>query len=354
VRYQASRSTIHLNTKWWQMPVVVEQLAKKIADYEQEFGDLVNVISEESEKLIDAAWQVAESFSGSWFGWHSEMYFKDFERPPLGSRFSVEWGAYHGLPPGWRVRSKEEVEAEIERRSGLLFSDLQLRLKALVEVSKQLRDEIVLELLPVLPANSSPQTEILKEIENLDFGNRAQTEFCSAAHQSSPNTSRDANAVYSGRKLPAHIYYESRAVQFAAFCANSKDLCQKARKLLKLIHTFEPTASPAMGVDSSVNGSVLIEALQNRLRTFERLTFGFLAFLLTIIVAVACEYTLHRHGWDWLLSHKNSYAIRALFYSCDFVLLLGFFVRETRKWSFTIAGITMLAQLLALLGGPEK
>jgi hypothetical protein len=67
-------------------------------------------LQNESEKLIKAAWKVAESWSGSYAGYHSELYYRDFEKPPLDDRFSPEWGGLRGIPDGWQAREPEEVK----------------------------------------------------------------------------------------------------------------------------------------------------------------------------------------------------------------------------------------------------
>ncbi|TQF08618.1 hypothetical protein FJV41_48965 [Myxococcus llanfairpwllgwyngyllgogerychwyrndrobwllllantysiliogogogochensis] len=49
-------------------------------------------ISDVIVALKDAADKVGLSFSGSWLGYHSRVYYEGLERPPPGATFSVEWG----------------------------------------------------------------------------------------------------------------------------------------------------------------------------------------------------------------------------------------------------------------------
>ena len=44
------------------------------------------------------------------------MYYLDFERPPLESRFDVEWGRLRGIPPGWQEKSYDDVAEFVRRR----------------------------------------------------------------------------------------------------------------------------------------------------------------------------------------------------------------------------------------------
>lgn len=46
----------------------------------------------EVHQLTKAANTAAEAFSGSWLGYHSRVYYRDFDVPPIGCNFSSEWG----------------------------------------------------------------------------------------------------------------------------------------------------------------------------------------------------------------------------------------------------------------------
>ena len=49
-------------------------------------------ISAPLKSLGDAAEQIKQSFSGSWLGYHSRVYYDGFKAPPAGAHFSQEWG----------------------------------------------------------------------------------------------------------------------------------------------------------------------------------------------------------------------------------------------------------------------
>ncbi|MFA0265470.1 TIR domain-containing protein [Vibrio cyclitrophicus] len=50
----------------------------------------------ELSRLLDEAGKVAPSWSGSWLGYHSCVYYNNLETPPAGAHFSTEWGLYSG------------------------------------------------------------------------------------------------------------------------------------------------------------------------------------------------------------------------------------------------------------------
>jgi predicted nucleotide-binding protein len=47
--------------------------------------------------LINEAEKVGRSWSGSWLGYHSRVYYKNFQTPPANAHFSTEWGINNPL-----------------------------------------------------------------------------------------------------------------------------------------------------------------------------------------------------------------------------------------------------------------
>src|SRR5262245_11485098 len=99
----------------------IETLLSVREKLDQDLGSQLPKLAAESEKLLDAAITVSESWSGSYFGYHSELHYGDFEKPPLENQFSTEWGGIHGLPDGWRIRNAGEVMMRIEEVAGIKF-----------------------------------------------------------------------------------------------------------------------------------------------------------------------------------------------------------------------------------------
>ena len=54
------------------------------------------------EQLEAAVSIFAKSFSGSWLGYHSRIYYKDFQPPAPGANFSREWGMKQAYGEGTR------------------------------------------------------------------------------------------------------------------------------------------------------------------------------------------------------------------------------------------------------------
>ncbi|HUX65997.1 MAG TPA: nucleotide-binding protein [Terriglobales bacterium] len=210
-----------------------------------------DMLGSDARAVLEAARTVGNSWSGSAFGWHAEMYFGEFERPPVNARFSAEWGARMGVPPGWRSRSPEEVKEKIKQlanREGGPIAELEAKLR---QDAKSIIEEIVIELAPL---DSAPEfqreLEICEALGKFDWQEAASQRYCQNAANSFPTMSRDSNAVFQGRALPAHTYYEGVAWQAECLANAVRDALAKARKVLRQIELKGAVAARA-GTPSS-------------------------------------------------------------------------------------------------------
>ncbi len=97
-------------------------IAKKLIDA-AEVGDSEE-ISIPLNRLYGAAQEVSRSFSGSWLGYHSCVYYDGLISVPAGANFSQEWGLKDlrsindGSEGDWRQYEKDEVTRSIKDRAG--------------------------------------------------------------------------------------------------------------------------------------------------------------------------------------------------------------------------------------------
>lgn len=87
----------------------------------------VDAVSEENviepmNALLAAANEVGRSFSGSWHGYHSRVYYAELKPPPPGAHFSQEWGLSGEFGLGstghWREFDAEYVKSYILDQAG--------------------------------------------------------------------------------------------------------------------------------------------------------------------------------------------------------------------------------------------
>ncbi|MCB6177008.1 nucleotide-binding protein [Rhodobacter sp. Har01] len=75
------------------------------------------------EKLEKAATEAGRAFSGSWQGYHANVYYKGLQPPPPGAHFSQEWGLLHtfgslGSKGDWEEQDPIKLASELRKKAG--------------------------------------------------------------------------------------------------------------------------------------------------------------------------------------------------------------------------------------------
>lgn len=191
------------------------------------------------QRLSEAGSKVEESWSGSALGYHCELHYGDFEKPPLEARFNPEWGGIHGLPRGWAARAADEVKDRIEQLSGTTVSVVEAQTDAVLREAKALQVEIVTELSTLhASVGLEHEKELLHTIENSKWG-KTIAEYMKANFPTG-FVSRDMRAISQGSRVPAHLYYLAVAFQCDSQCAAVRDFILVSRRLLRQLELNAP------------------------------------------------------------------------------------------------------------------
>ena len=221
-------------------------LLSEVQKQQATLDDEITKITGEAEVLLKAARTVGESWSGSNFGYHGELYYGDYQRPPFGERFSVEWGGIHGIPPNWRVRTPDEVKERIEQLAGTRFARVESSSDQVISAAKSLQSRLLIEFAPLHNLDGyRREKELLSELENLDWADKAHNRYSANALNSFPRMTRDSEAFMQGRILPAHTYYEAVAIQVQVSCRAVQRFWELAQRLLKQLEAQPPQAEVA-------------------------------------------------------------------------------------------------------------
>lgn len=210
----------------------VRELLNKVEQAEKKTTLRITQLLALSKELIDATHDVFTSWSGSFLGYHSELYYGDFQKPPLGSRFNPEWGGVMGLPSGWKPRTPEEVKAKIERIAKAKFEDVDRETASCRDELKEVRDEVAIGLSTLRSLSGfEKEKALLEEVENFQPEKKA-AEFMNAGI---PSTFmfRDTGAMSQGIRVPAYLYYEGLAYEYRSRCLAAQEFPGIARRLLR-------------------------------------------------------------------------------------------------------------------------
>lgn len=309
----------------------------------------VTAAKQDAQKILEAASKVAASHSGSNFGYHGALYYRDFQAPPVGSTFSVEWGGIHGLPAGWVKIEPEEVKRKIEALAGLAISDAEEKVKAPLASAKRLHRDILIRLAPLhqLPEGNREKL-LLDRLEQFAWHDSAHKDYALAAVKGYPNVSRDSKAIYQGTMMTSHDYYAAVATQVARSCEAIEEFWNLTDRLLR---QFQVVSSSTLVSRTAAGHDANLAVRYDRLKTG---VLVLAAFVCSVALAAVAIVALKKWPWPWLTGNPNSYAIEWLSYAVLLLFLVGLFVRKSRNYCWGIAIFPLLAAALQSLGGPAR
>ncbi len=199
-------------------------------------------ISKPIGDLEEAAQKVGRSFSGSWQGYHSLVYYTDFSPPPPGAHFSQEWGLMDnyasrlGSRGDWQEYDSEVVKAHIRKLAAEPNLDkAHMAADAASEAFEFAKSEIISILQNELDEREDGFLQNLKnEVDEL----KSISTFDVAQHLSPKGQimTRDTVVLGQGIKIPPHMTYvaEVRAIRHAfAICEAASIVATKTASHLE-------------------------------------------------------------------------------------------------------------------------
>jgi predicted nucleotide-binding protein len=180
------------------------------------------------QSLETAISDAAEAFSGSWFGYHSRVYYRNLEPPPPGAHFSPEWGlmnlrAIQDTRGDWVEYTYKDVYEHLKgQTTGLGLDELIELANSVGETLGKLREDLISILSAVADGahDSYLQNLVDRSRDTRLLGVPAIVETLAPHGQF---FSRDMTAVTSGIQTPPHVYLlaQVRAVRLRLDVAKS-------------------------------------------------------------------------------------------------------------------------------------
>lgn len=192
--------------------------------------------------LEDAAQLVARSFSGSWAGYHSRVYYKDFSPPPPGAHFSQEWGLMDmsltsmGSRGDWREYDSDGVKDHLRQEAG--DPDL-ANAKSLADKAAGIFEFSKSELISILQSELDDRSNVFLEglkgqLEKLTP--MSASDIAQARAPRGQMMTRDSVVVGQGTQVPPHmvILAEVQSIrQSFGVCAAGAEIATKAASHLE-------------------------------------------------------------------------------------------------------------------------
>jgi predicted nucleotide-binding protein len=187
------------------------------------------------KRLSDAIDAVIPAFSGSWLGYHANVYYAELRRPPPGAHFSQEWGleeAFHaGTTGDWEEWNPQVVRSYIQRAAGSPdLTEVEELSKAALGIFDVAKSE-AMSILHNEQANGSDtfldglraELDLLKAVTSSD-----------AIEHLKPQgqvMTRDMVALGQGYRVPPHVYELAEVLSYrhnAGISAKAGIILQKA------------------------------------------------------------------------------------------------------------------------------
>ncbi len=216
------------------------------------------VPEKELEKIESIANAVGKSWSGSCLGYHSKVYYKNFEHVPPGARFSKEWGFKDSIVLSetlgeWVEYDFDNVVSHIQSEAKI--TDTELFEKVVSETTELFDDkqsEILSTITTILSANNDDSflNDLVEKVRNIKV--YTPNDYLNRILPSGQQMSRDTNAIQAGIKTPPHIFVLSAVFATRAPFTACKDLSRIVRRLAFHMENINQTQARYERVGSKV------------------------------------------------------------------------------------------------------
>ena len=187
--------------------VEAEALRLSILDITPDRRDAKKIYEERLHKL-------EACHSRSWFGDHTSTYYRNFEVPPAGRSFDVEWGFIVGLNGSnnsdWRTYSRDEIRQFVFANIGEdIFYEYNNLAEEIETSFSALRDQTldVVELFSK-KADSNIYERYAAKLKD-EFVPYSIADYINGHLMSAPRMTRDSEQLSKGSVVPAHLQYLS-------------------------------------------------------------------------------------------------------------------------------------------------
>ena len=169
------------------------------------------------ETLEHVAKEFGKAWSGSWLGYHTCVYYLDFQTPPPGARFSQEWGfmdtyAIRATEGEWREYAFDDVTALIYDQAGNPdLGGLESDSADAAEKAEDIQSTLISRLSSAV--RRDPEDTFLAAL--LEGAKKPRclsaTEIAESMRPRGQMMSRDIVALEKGLRTPAHLKVLARA-----------------------------------------------------------------------------------------------------------------------------------------------
>lgn len=190
-------------------------------------------------KSLNAIWkranEIGQSASGSWLGYHANVYYEGLQHPPAGVHFDVDNGTsgtyYSGPDRNWVEHTSQEIyDILVDERGKAELASAEARAEEGLAMFNSVRADVTSIMTVYLDGRDDKfARRIAEEIESAKVLNAVEI-----ANDRSPKRqviTRDMRAVQQGTWAPPHVKVQARITAAHQPAAHCHELAMKLEKL---------------------------------------------------------------------------------------------------------------------------
>ena len=221
-----------------------EKIKKAILQLENNLTLFKNVSFKEIKDIVDISLDVDKSSSKSWLGYHSLVYYNNFQKPPPGAHFSSEWGIRkkhygEGTTGEWQEYQYDDVINFIKKKSGNPNIDSIKHKSTQAEIHFEETKASALSIISAsFPLKKDEHlNEIIENIKSIKVSKKKH--FIDSLDKVKRCTYRDERAVSGGWLTPPHFDIWSERMAIMAPFESCNDLSKVLSRLAEHIRNLK-------------------------------------------------------------------------------------------------------------------
>ena len=204
--------------------------------------------------LRQAAEEAGKAWSGSWLGYHANIYYSDLQAPPPGAHFSPEWGLKRmafvsdASTGDWVEYDPDQVSKVIYVRAGKPDVSLAMEFNRSARIEFARQKGNLLSIIEVESQNT-PSPYLMGQKEAATNLSLISEDQYVQSWMPSESNSRDSLALYQGHWVPPHV----RILAKVATTQMTIDVVSSLAEVAKQVASHasrqrqQPISSPSLG-----------------------------------------------------------------------------------------------------------
>jgi predicted nucleotide-binding protein len=210
--------------------------------------------TKELKALSDAATNLGKAWSGSWFGYHSRVYYENLVPVPTGAYFSMADGLQRSFSSetigNWIEYKFDDLIYDIKQTAGV--TDLQPlvnKSKEVAEIFEGIRFELLSLLTPI--ANKYKEDTVIENIIDTIKKQKIPSyrDYLTVVKPKGQFISRDNNAIQAGLEIPAHYSILANVFEIQVSYEACTNLGKNAQRVVSHLENlaYEKDSSKQIG-----------------------------------------------------------------------------------------------------------